>query len=180
MLTAERKLTKARMDIMRSDIPAIRFWGPVMSVGSVSVKKGVPTAYTNGRDEVYGEEFLDRLNVKETGYIVLHENYHKAGQHLKIWRKLFEIDPDRANRACDYADNRDILKADPNQQVIAMPRNPDGSYLGLYDPKYDDASVWDVKRIFDDLPEAEAKAKTKAEAKVVKSWMTTTGKARKT
>jgi len=152
MLIAERKLTKARMDIMRSDIPAIRFWGPVMSVGSVSVKKGVPTAYTNGRDEVYGEEFLDRLNVKETGYIVLHENYHKAGQHLKIWRKLFEIDPDRANRACDYADNRDILKADPNQQVIAMPRNPDGSYLGLYDPKYDDASVWDVKRIFDDLP----------------------------
>lgn len=151
MLNAERKLLKARMNIMRSEIPAIRFWGPTLSVGSVTTKKGVPTAYTNGRDEVYGEEFLDKLDVKETAFIVLHENGHKAYRHLKTWRKLFEIDKDRANRACDYVVNRNILKSDPNSLVVSMPRNPDGSYLGLYDPKYDDEHVWDAKRVFDDL-----------------------------
>lgn len=151
MMQAERKLLKARMDIMRSDIPALRFWGPVMSVGTVTLKKGVATAYTDGRNEVYGEEFIDAIGLKETGFIVLHENGHKAYRHLKTWRKLFEIDPERANRACDYVVNRNILKADPNETVVAMPRKPDGSFLGLYDPKYDDEKVWDAKRIFDDL-----------------------------
>ena len=152
MLNAERKLLKARMNIMRSDKPAIRFWGPTLSVGSVTIKKGVPTAYTNGRDEVYGEEFLDRLDVKETAFIVLHENGHKAYRHLKTWRKLFDIDKDRANKACDYVVNRNILKADPQAEVVSMPRNPDGSLMGLYDSKYDDERIWDAKRVFDDLP----------------------------
>lgn len=150
-MEADRKLLKARINIVRSELPSIVFWGPSLAIGSWKVKDGVPTAYTNGRDEVYGREFIDKLNVKETAFIVLHENYHKLFRHLDIWKKLFEINPKKANMACDYVNNRDLRMADPDETIIAMPRKPDGALLGLYDPKYDDATKWDTKAVFDDL-----------------------------
>ena len=53
-ITPERKLKKAKIDVMRSTLPGLRLWAGIMSIGKTSLCDKTPTAYTNGRDEVYG------------------------------------------------------------------------------------------------------------------------------
>ena len=150
MLTAERKLKKAKIDVMRSTLPGLRLWAGVMSIGKTSIDESgrTPTAYTNGRDEVYGIDFIDRLPVQQLSFVCLHEAMHKGLRHLTTWRKLFEENQQLANIACDYVVNRMIVAADPTESVVQFPRNPDGSRHGLYDPKYDGMSA---KQVFDIL-----------------------------
>jgi len=142
----ERKLKKAKIDVMRSTLPGLRLWAGVMSIGKTSIDETgkTPTAYTNGRDEVYGIDFVERLPVAQLSFVCLHEAMHKGLRHLTVWRKLFEEDQQLANIACDYVVNRMIMAADPQETVVQFPRNPDGSRLGLYDPKYDGMSAREV------------------------------------
>jgi len=140
----ERKLKKAKIDVMRSTLPGLRLWSGVMSIGKTSLCERTPTAYTNGRDEVYGIDFVEKLPVAQLSFVCLHEAMHKGLRHLTVWRKLFEEDQRLANIACDYVVNRMIVAADPNETVVQFPRNPDGSRLGLYDPKYDGMSAREV------------------------------------
>jgi len=142
----ERKLKKAKIDVMRSTLPGLRLWSGVMSIGKTSIDETgrTPTAYTNGRDEVYGIDFVERLPVQQLSFVCLHEAMHKGLRHLTVWRKLFEEDRNLANIACDYVVNRMIVAADPNETVVQFPRNPDGSRMGLYDPKYDGMSAREV------------------------------------
>ena len=149
-LTPERKLKKAKINVMRSNLPGLRFWAGIMSIGKTSLDETgkTPTAYTNGRDEVYGIDFVERLPVAQLSFVCLHEAMHKGLRHLTVWRKLFDENPQLANIACDYVVNRMIVAADPNETVVAFPRNPDGTKLGLYDAKYDKMSA---KQVFDDL-----------------------------
>lgn len=144
----ERKLKKAKIDVMRSTLPGLRLWSGVMSIGKTSLCERTPTAYTNGRDEVYGIDFVEKLPVAQLSFVCLHEAMHKGLRHLTVWRKLFEEDQRLANIACDYVVNRMIVAADPNETVVQFPRNPDGSRMGLYDPKYDGMSA---REVFDDL-----------------------------
>ena len=146
MLSPERKLKKAKIDVMRSTLPGLRLWSGVMSIGKTTICDKTPTAYTNGRDEVYGRDFIDRLPVQQLSFICLHEAMHKGLRHLTTWRKLFEEDADLANRACDYVVNRMIVKADPGESIVQFPRNPDGSRMGLYDQRFDGMSA---KQVFD-------------------------------
>lgn len=146
MLSPERKLKKAKIDVMRSTLPGLRLWSGVMSIGKTSICDKTPTAYTNGRDEVYGRDFIDRLPVQQLSFICLHEAMHKGLRHLTTWRKLFEEDAALANLACDYVVNRMIVKADPGEFVVQFPRNPDGSRMGLYDQRFDGMSA---KQVFD-------------------------------
>jgi predicted metal-dependent peptidase len=147
-ISPERKLKKAKIDIMRSSLPGLRFWAGIMSIGKTSIDESgkTPTAYTNGRDEVYGLDFVERLPVQQLSFVCLHEAMHKGLRHLTTWRKLFEEDHALANRACDYVVNRMIVAADPTESVVQFPRNPDGTRMGLYDPKYDGMSA---KQVFD-------------------------------
>jgi len=55
------------------------------------------------------------------------------------------------NMALDFWINIRIVKADPNQELVAMPFL-DGKQVGLYDPKYDG---WTVLQIIKDLKEQE-------------------------
>ena len=57
----ERKLKKAKIDVMRSQLPGLRLWAGLMSVGKTSLCDKAATAYTNGRDEVYGTAFVEAL-----------------------------------------------------------------------------------------------------------------------
>lgn len=148
-LSPERKLKKAKIDVMRSTLPGLRLWAGIMSVGKTSICDKTPTAYTNGRDEVYGRAFIEQLPVQQLSFVCLHEAVHKGLRHLTVWRKLFEEDRHIANIACDYVVNRIIVEADPNESVVQFPRNPDGSRLGLYDPKYD--RTWSARMVFDDI-----------------------------
>ena len=145
-ITPERKLKKAKIDVMRSTLPGLRLWAGIMSIGKTSLCDKTPTAYTNGRDEVYGTAFVERLPVQQLSFVCLHEAMHKGLRHLTTWRKLFDEDQALANRACDYVVNRMIVKADPTESVVQFPRNPDGTRLGLYDTRFDGMSA---KQVFD-------------------------------
>jgi len=129
----ERKLRKVKVGLMRK--PEFALWSGVMMVGTTSLSDDIPTAYTNGRDEVYGRELVKNLNEKELGFVILHETLHKAFRHLTTWRKLFDEDAHLANAACDYVINLMLVEMDPNETNIAFPMK-DGERFGLYEPKY--------------------------------------------
>jgi predicted metal-dependent peptidase len=151
-MTPERKLKKAKIDVMRSQLPSLRLWAGLMTIGKTTIDDTgrVPTAATNGRDEVYGRAFIEMLPVPQLAFVALHEAMHKGLRHLTTWKKLHEIDHQLANIACDYVVNRMITQADPNGTVVQFPRTPDGNRLGVYDEtgRFNGLSA---KQIFDIL-----------------------------
>lgn len=129
-LTPNQRLDKAVIDIMGN--PKYVALSGVLMIGNRTVKDGVPTAYTNGRDEVYGTEFIDKLNDAELRGLVLHECYHKLYRHLTTWRHLYDANAQLANMACDYVINIKIYDDNVNDNFAKL---PDG---GLIDEKYRD------------------------------------------
>lgn len=139
----ERRLKKIKISLMRNQ--KFAFWGSIMMIGKTEVRAGFPSACTNGRDEIYGAEFMDGLDDKELAFVVLHENMHKAYRHLFTWKKLWDIDKQLANAACDYVINIQLKDLDPREEVIAMPMK-DGKVYGLLDEKY---RGMNAKQVFD-------------------------------
>jgi predicted metal-dependent peptidase len=143
LLTVEQRLSKALVAIMGS--PKYTALAGVLMIGEKTVND-VPTACTNGRDEMYGREFVEGLTDAELRGLVLHENYHKLYQHMSTWKHLWEIDPHSANQAMDYVIN--IKIADDNTDGFAV--IPKG---GLLDAKYrgmDTAQVFNLIHQSDD------------------------------
>lgn len=142
-LTADQRLTKAVVAIM--DNPKYVALSGVLMLGSKSIEPDeskCPTAYTNGRDEIYGEKFVGELNDAELRFVVLHECYHKLYRHLTTWKHLFDKHAMAANMACDYVINLKI--ADENKDGFASPPS-----IGLcMDEKY---RGWDSAAVFNDL-----------------------------
>ena len=138
-LTPEQRLSKAVVDIMGN--PKYVALAGVLMIGDRTVVDDHPTACTNGRDEMYGRDFVDSLNDAELRFLVLHEVYHKLYKHLITWRHLHDDDPQLANQACDYVINVKI--ADDNRDGWAtMPQG------GCYSEKY---RGWDSAAVFHDL-----------------------------
>jgi predicted metal-dependent peptidase len=144
--TTERRLKKAKVSIMRSTLPGLRLWAGVLMIGKTELRDDIPTACTNGRDEMYGRAFIDGLKDKEIAFVVLHEAMHKALRHLTVWRGLYKQDPRLANASCDHVINLMIVEADPQEAVVAVPRLPDGRPLALLDQKY---KGMNAKQVFD-------------------------------
>jgi predicted metal-dependent peptidase len=140
---AERRVKRAKITLMRN--PHFALWSGILMVGKTTVSDDMPTACTNGRDEIYGREFVSSLDDKELAFVVLHENLHKAFRHLTIWKKLHEEDARLANMACDYVINLILVDTDPDEKCIAMPRK-DGKVYGLLDRKYKGLHT---KQVFD-------------------------------
>ena len=141
----ERRVKKAKISLMRN--PKYVLWSGILMVGKTEVRDDCPTAYTNGRDEVYGRAFVDGLSDKELAFVVLHENLHKAFRHLHVWRKLWDEDKQLANQACDHVINLMLVDSDPTEQFIAMPKK-DGKPFGCCDPKF---KGMHAKQVFDIL-----------------------------
>jgi predicted metal-dependent peptidase len=141
----ERRLKKVKIGLMRN--PKFALWSGIMMVGKTAVSETFPSACTNGRDELYGREFIRGLDDKELAFVVLHENLHKALRHLFIWKKLDEIDRNLTNAACDYVINLMIVNMDPAEQVVAMPRK-NGKLYGLLDTRF---KGMNTKQVFDIL-----------------------------
>jgi predicted metal-dependent peptidase len=140
----ERKLKKVKIGLMRN--PKFALWSGIMMVGKTSVDDNIPTACTDGRDEIYGREFVKNLPEKQLAFVVLHENMHKALRHLTTWRKLYVADPQLANIACDHVINLMIVESDPNGQYVEFPKDKDGNRMGCFDPKY---KGMNAKQVFD-------------------------------
>ena len=138
-LTPEQRLSKAVVDIMGN--PKYVALAGVLMIGNRTIDDKVPTACTNGRDEMYGRDFVDTLNDPELRFLVLHECYHKLYRHLTTWRHLHEEDSQLANMACDYVINAKIT-ADNTDDWAVMPQG------GCLDGKY---HGWDSAAVFADL-----------------------------
>lgn len=149
----ERRVKKAKITLMRK--PEFAMWSGIMMVGKTEVRDDFPTAATNGRDEIYGTEFVDSLNDKELMFVVLHENLHKAFRHLYIWRKLHDENSRLANMACDYVINLILHDADPSEQTIAIPRK-DGEIYGLLDTRF---RRMNTKQVYDLLKQEQEEGK---------------------
>ena len=139
----ERRLSKVKISIMRN--PQFAFWSGVMMLGRTRVVDDLPTAATNGRDEMYGREFIKELDDKELAFVVLHETMHKVYRHLFIWRKLYDEDAQLANMACDYVINLELVDMDKHNNVIAMPVK-NGKRIGLLDEQF---RGMNSKQVFD-------------------------------
>lgn len=140
-LSPDQRLQKAVVDIMANE-KYIALAG-VLMIGTKQVDDSTPTAYTNGRDEVYGRAFIEKLTDPELRFVVLHECYHKLYRHLITWKHLWEVNANRTNQACDYVINGKIVEDNPDGFAIM----PD---IGLHDSKYDGMDAAQVYHLLKD------------------------------
>jgi predicted metal-dependent peptidase len=146
-LPAEKRIELVHVSLMREKTFA--FFAGLFMVGSTTVTDQKITAGTNGRDAVYGREFVDSLTDKELAFLVMHENMHKCYRHLTIWKALDDIDRNITNAACDFVINVQLYDMDPEEKFIAFPRSKvTGEREGLFDEQY---RGMDTKQVFDIL-----------------------------
>ena len=141
-MTVEQRLDKAIVDIMAN--PKYVALSGVMMIGKRTVSDTVPTACTNGRDEMYGRAFVEQLKDKELRFLVLHEVYHKLYRHLTTWHWMYKENPQLANQACDYVINQKLV--DDNKDGFATMTG--ALTVGCLDEKY---RGWDSAMVYADL-----------------------------
>ncbi len=147
-LTVQQRLTKASIAIMGHDTYVAM--AGVFMVGTKTVEADpakCPTAYTNGVNEVYGEEFAGKCSDPELRFLMIHECKHKARRDMWVHKFLWDISPPHANAACDFAINGEILEAHKDDKFATM-TGP--LAMGCHDAKY---NGWSTVRIFNDLME---------------------------
>jgi predicted metal-dependent peptidase len=127
-LTVEQRVQRAHVWLMGQ--PNYCLYSGIIMLGKTEVVDDVPTACTDGRNTKYGRKFVEGLDDKELRALILHENLHKAFQHLTIWKELWQEDAQRANMACDYVINLMIHDSDPLGTNVKLPE------CGLIDEKY--------------------------------------------
>lgn len=140
-----RRLKKIVIALMRD--PLFADLSGILMMGKKEVVDNIPTACTNGRDEMYGEQFIAQLDDKGLGFVIVHEALHKAGRHLHTWEKLHRENAMLANAAADYWVNLTIVKRDPTGAMVAMPKIG-GKEIGLLDRRFDNMNI---KQIYDTL-----------------------------
>jgi len=152
----QREFKAIKIGVMRSE--QFGLLRGVMMVGETTFTDEIPTACTNGRDEKYNLDFwFETVSNTRKGLAFgqVHENFHKVAKHMIVYQTLWLIDPELANTACDYWINGRIILADPTGKIVEMPRDQEGSAIGLHDPKY---NGWTVKRIFNHLKKEQDEA----------------------
>ena len=133
-LTAEQRIEKAHVALMRHK--KFCLFSGLFMVGKVTVEELMPTAATDGVNVFYGRAFVDRLDDKQLGFLIIHEAMHKAYRHLTTWEKLFKKNASLANAACDYVINLQIKDYDPDEEIVRMPTDEEDNVMGLIDEKY--------------------------------------------
>jgi predicted metal-dependent peptidase len=146
ILTAEQKIEKAHVQIMGHE--ATRAYSALIMVGDSRVDDNVPTAYTNGRDKVYGRAFVDKLSAPEIVGLIIHEAGHVMYQHGYMWKHLWAENAALANQAADYVINLEIAALNKKYpHFIALPAD------GLLDHKFtgmDTQEVFNILKQDDD------------------------------
>lgn len=140
-MNALDRIRKAHVAIM-----AHKKWcayAALVACGKVEVRKDVKTAYTDGWNVTYGEEFVDSLTDRALRLVVLHENQHKAYRHLHIYQDISAKCRRTANIAMDHFVNLSLMDTDAHEGFIEMPP------IGIKpEPKY---RGWSVLQIFNDI-----------------------------
>lgn len=147
--TAERRLQKTHIQLMRT--PEFALYSGLLMIGDSTVSETFPTAATDGRNKIYGRQFVNECTDKELAFVVIHEAMHVAFRHLTVWRALWKINPQITNMACDYVINLLIVDADPAEKIVSFPMR-DGKRNGLYDVRF---RGMNTKQVFDILMKEE-------------------------
>jgi len=135
MSKQETRLKKAHVFLLKHE--KVQMLGGIILMGKNEVVKGVPTAYTDGINKRYGEEFLAKLKDEEINGLVLHENGHVFFRHVTHQKKLFKENPKLANIAADFVVNDMIVELKDPDIVL-----PEG---GLYNPMFHN---WSMAKVY--------------------------------
>lgn len=146
-LSAEQRIERVHVTLMRHK--KFCLFSGLFMVGKVKVDDLMPTAATDGVNVTYGRGFVDRLNDKQLGFLVLHEAMHKAYRHLTTWEKLYKKNRGLANAACDYVINLQIKDYDPDEEIVAMPTDEEGKVMGLVDERFRGMDTYQVFTILE-------------------------------
>ena len=128
-LTAEQRIERCHIELMKH--PHFVAYSGILMIGDCKIDDKLPTACTNGRDVRYGRKFVESLNDTDLRGVILHEAKHKMYRHLLTWKHLNKQDPQRANMACDYVINIELV--DEGKRSGDFVSLPEG---GLFDEKY--------------------------------------------
>jgi hypothetical protein len=144
---------------------------PVMMLGKRELVGNIPTACTDGINEKYSMKYISGLDDKELGAEIMHENFHKLGRHLNIYKRLWDENRVLANLACDMWNDMRIYTADPGETLVKLPKYTQerwdnmtdeereaatkrgkkvGDHMYLFDLKY---QHWSIPQIFRDMKE---------------------------
>jgi predicted metal-dependent peptidase len=128
-LTAEQRIERCHIELMKH--PHFVAYSGILMIGDCKIDNDIPTACTNGRDVKYGRQFVESLNDADLRGVILHEAKHKMYRHLLTWKHLNKQDPNRANMACDYVINIEVVdEGKKSNGFVTLPKG------GLIDEKY--------------------------------------------
>ena len=150
-LSAEQRLNKAVIDIIGK--PQYIALAGLLMLGERKVVDNIPTACTNGRDEMYGRAFVDSLNDAELRFVVLHECYHKLYRHLTTWKHLYDTNHRKTNIACDHVINLKIIAENPDGFAVMPKDKKTGKPIGVLDPQYVGMDTAQVYHALPDQPQ---------------------------
>jgi len=146
LLTAEQRIEKCHIDLMKS--PHFVAYSGILMIGECKVKDDIPTACTNGRDVYYGRKFVESLNDPDLRGVILHEAKHKMYRHMATWQHLHKQNPTKANMACDYVINLELLdESNRSNGFVSLPKG------GLFNEKFRGLNSADVFKLLPDPPD---------------------------
>jgi predicted metal-dependent peptidase len=131
----EARLKKSHVFLLKH--PKVHQLGGIILMGTNEVVKGIPTAYTDGVNKRYGEEFLAKLKDEEINGLVLHENCHIFYRHVTHHKTTFKENAKLANIAADFVVNDMIVEMKDAKIVL-----PEG---GLYNPMFHN---WSMSKVY--------------------------------
>lgn len=148
-MTLNQRIQAANIDCMRH--PKFALLAGVIMMGKSEVTDKLPTAATNGKDKLYGAEFISDMTRKQLRYLVLHENFHVALKHCVLYKDIKKKHARKVNKAQDYVINGLIEEMDPQMQFVERPTK----VPPLVDAKYQGMSFQQVFNLLPDEPEDE-------------------------
>lgn len=134
-MTLTQRIQAVNIDCMRH--PQYALLAGVICMGKSDVVEGVPTAGTDGKNKLYGAEFIKPLTRKQLRYLVLHENFHVALKHcvMPFYNDLCKKYGNRINNiAMDFVVNALIEELDPDFKFVDRPSKTlciDRKYFGM-------------------------------------------------
>jgi len=140
-MSPTERLTAAGIDIMNH--PQFGLLAGFVVMGKVSFVETMPTAATDGINEYYGPAFMAKQNRKQTRFIRIHENLHKALRHCSDYKDVSTKYPHFSNMAMDYVINSFIYESDPKRAFIEDPTD----VAPLYDARFNGMGTLEVLQI---------------------------------
>lgn len=150
-MTLNQRIQAANIDCMRH--PKFALLAGVIMMGKSEVTDKLPTAATNGKDKLYGADFIADMPRKQLRYLVLHECFHVALKHCVLYRDIKKKYARKVNKAQDYVINGLIEEMDPEFKFVERPTK----VAPLVDAKYQGMSFQQVFNLLPDEPEDDGK-----------------------